>query len=30
MCEIPSNVLEADIFSKFVDGVSIGGMTYFN
>ena len=25
MCEIPSNVIEADNFSKFVDGVSIGG-----
>ena len=25
MCEIPSNVIEADIFSEFVDGVSIGG-----
>jgi pyruvate, water dikinase len=25
MCEIPSNVIEADIFSKFVDGISIGG-----
>lgn len=25
MCEIPSNVIEADIFSKYVDGVSIGG-----
>jgi pyruvate,water dikinase len=25
MCEIPSNVVEADNFSKFVDGVSIGG-----
>ena len=25
MCEIPSNVLEADSFSKLVDGVSIGG-----
>ena len=25
MCEIPSNVIEADNFSDFVDGVSIGG-----
>ena len=25
MCEIPSNVIEADTFSKLVDGVSIGG-----
>lgn len=25
MCEIPSNVIEADRFSPFVDGVSIGG-----
>ena len=25
MCEIPSNVIEADKFSPFVDGVSIGG-----
>ena len=25
MCEIPSNVIEADIFSQHVDGVSIGG-----
>lgn len=25
MCEIPSNVIEADKFSHFVDGVSIGG-----
>jgi len=25
MCEIPSNVIEADIFSKYIDGVSIGG-----
>jgi len=25
MCEIPSNVIEADQFSPFVDGVSIGG-----
>lgn len=25
MCEIPSNVIEADNFSEFVDGVSIGG-----
>jgi pyruvate,water dikinase len=25
MCEIPSNVIEADIFSDLVDGVSIGG-----
>jgi pyruvate,water dikinase len=25
MCEIPSNVIEADLFSDFVDGVSIGG-----
>ena len=25
MCEIPSNVIEADNFSKYVDGVSIGG-----
>lgn len=25
MCEIPSNVIEADEFSPFVDGVSIGG-----
>ena len=25
MCEIPSNVIEADLFSKYVDGVSIGG-----
>lgn len=25
MCEIPSNVIEADRFAKYVDGVSIGG-----
>jgi pyruvate,water dikinase len=25
MCEIPSNVIEADNFSEFIDGVSIGG-----
>lgn len=25
MCEIPSNVVEADEFSKYIDGVSIGG-----
>ena len=25
MCEIPSNILEADEFSKYIDGVSIGG-----
>ena len=25
MCEIPSNVIEADVFSKYIDGVSIGG-----
>lgn len=25
MCEIPSNVVEADYFSKYVDGISIGG-----
>ncbi len=25
MCEIPSNVIEADEFSKLIDGVSIGG-----
>ena len=25
MCEIPSNVIEADHFSKYIDGVSIGG-----
>ena len=25
MCEIPSNVIEADNFSRYVDGVSIGG-----
>ena len=25
MCEIPSNVIEADNFSKYIDGVSIGG-----
>ena len=25
MCEIPSNVVEADTFSEFVDGVSLGG-----
>lgn len=25
MCEIPSNVIEADNFSPYVDGVSIGG-----
>jgi len=25
MCEIPSNVIEADLFSPMVDGVSIGG-----
>lgn len=25
MCEIPSNVIEADLFSDLVDGVSIGG-----
>ena len=25
MCEIPSNVIEADEFSPYIDGVSIGG-----
>ena len=25
MCEIPSNVIEAEEFSKYIDGVSIGG-----
>ena len=25
MCEIPSNVIEADKFAPYVDGVSIGG-----
>ena len=25
MCEIPSNVIEADMFAPFVDGISIGG-----
>ena len=25
MCEIPSNVIEADLFSHMIDGVSIGG-----
>ena len=25
MCEIPSNVIEADKFSQYIDGVSIGG-----
>jgi len=25
MCEIPSNVIESDLFSELVDGVSIGG-----
>ena len=25
MCEIPSNVIEADRFSQYIDGVSIGG-----
>jgi len=25
MCEIPSNVIEADNFSQYIDGVSIGG-----
>ncbi len=25
MCEIPSNVIEADKFSEYIDGVSIGG-----
>lgn len=25
MCEIPSNVIEADIFSQYIDGISIGG-----
>ena len=25
MCEIPSNVIEADQFAPFIDGVSIGG-----
>jgi len=25
MCEIPSNVIEAEEFSKLIDGVSIGG-----
>ena len=25
MCEIPSNVIESDEFSKYIDGVSIGG-----
>jgi pyruvate, water dikinase len=25
MCEIPSNVIEADTFSQYIDGVSIGG-----
>ena len=25
MCEIPSNVIESDIFAPMIDGVSIGG-----
>ena len=25
MCEIPSNVIEADLFAPYIDGVSIGG-----
>jgi pyruvate,water dikinase len=25
MCEIPSNVIESDLFSEMIDGVSIGG-----
>jgi pyruvate,water dikinase len=25
MCEIPSNVIEADLFSPMIDGISIGG-----
>ena len=25
MCEIPSNVIEADLFAPLIDGVSIGG-----
>jgi pyruvate,water dikinase len=25
MCEIPSNVIEADLFAPMIDGVSIGG-----
>ena len=25
MCEIPSNVIEADLFSQYIDGISIGG-----
>ena len=25
MCEIPSNVIEADNFAPYIDGVSIGG-----
>lgn len=25
MCEIPSNILEADLFAPYIDGVSIGG-----
>jgi pyruvate,water dikinase len=25
MCEIPSNVIESDLFSELIDGVSIGG-----
>ena len=25
MCEVPSNVIEADIFSSLIDGISIGG-----
>jgi pyruvate,water dikinase len=25
MCEIPSNVIEAEEFSPYIDGVSIGG-----
>ena len=29
MCEIPSNVIEADEFSKYIDGVSIGGNDLF-
>ena len=25
MCEIPSNIIEADYFSEYIDGISIGG-----
>ena len=30
MCEIPSNVIEADKFSEYIDGVSIGGNDLLN